>query len=524
MKRSPRNPFRRLLLAVAIGAAMTGCATLDPKVETVNKTADIKQAPESAPHRSITNFSSALKCMDNLMIDYGVRDVSVMVEDILDQTKKVNAGTKDMLISAVSDMTKRSRAIRLVAFGQDSNNVIAFLQQAGRKSQYEVIPEFDIKGSITQLDENLIKSGRDLGAGFGRYFNIGVSKDAASNMIGLDLTVLSTDDFSVISGVTSRNSVIIFKEGQGLDGDAAIKKFGISFNMTLNRSEGQSQALRNLVELAVIELFGKLTKTPYWTCLGSDGNNEEVKNEVQDWYYGMASNPSELVAYFQRQMRVRRVYNGPVDGVPNPEVKEAVARYREVLGLSREEKIDPDFFAAYLRADHRVLASKVEPVIATSPAPGAPPAPAVAAKGPAAAPSVMVLSSDNVPTFKRGSLVNLVVKPSRDAHVYCYLRDENAQIQRFYPNRFKKDSLVPASTQLDLPGKMRFQIVANNKGVREQIACFATERDVLSELPAEVRGGDFETLPVKSLDQVKQAFAATTRNNFGEGYFNVEVR
>lgn len=67
--------------------------------------------------------------------------------------------------------------------------------------------------------------------------------------------------------------------------------------MNLARTEGQSQALRGLVELAVVELIGKLTKTPYWTCLGvSDPKaNPETKLEMYDWYHAMAATRVELI-------------------------------------------------------------------------------------------------------------------------------------------------------------------------------------------------------------------------------------
>ena len=41
-----------------------------------------------------------------------------------------------------------------------------------------------------------------------------------------------------------------------------------------------------------------------------------------------------------------------------------------------------------------------------------------------------------------GESMGLVVQPMADAHVYCYLRDEASKVQRFYPNRFARDSLV----------------------------------------------------------------------------------
>ena len=63
-----------------------------------------------------------------------------------------------MLISSVSDMSRRSRAVRLVAFGKDTMNVIGFLASAQSAQAYQAIPLYDVKGSVSQFDENLIKN------------------------------------------------------------------------------------------------------------------------------------------------------------------------------------------------------------------------------------------------------------------------------------------------------------------------------------------------------------------------------
>ena len=264
---------------------LAGCSTLEVKQPTVEQTAEIRKGPEDRPQRSITGFSHALRCMDTLMLDYGVRDVTMLTEEITDETKKLNAGTRDMLISAVSDMSRRSRAVRLVAFGKDTTNVISYLAAAQSAAVYQAIPLYDIKGSVSQFDENMIKNQKDLGFGISPYLNLGIARDAASSMLALDLSVLTTSNMSVLPGVTSRNSVVILKQGSGFTGDAAYEKFGINYSMNLARSEGQSQALRGLVELAVVELVGKLTKTPYWSCLGvtDPKQNDETRLEMFDW-------------------------------------------------------------------------------------------------------------------------------------------------------------------------------------------------------------------------------------------------
>lgn len=506
-------------LAVAALAALAGCQALEVKKPTVEQTAVIRKGPEDRPQRSITGFSQALRCMDTLMLDYGVRDVTMLAEEINDETKKLNAGTRDMLISSVSDMSRRSRAVRLVAFGKDTMNVITFLASAQSAQAYQAIPLYDIKGSVSQFDENLIKNQKDLGIGISPFINLGIARDAASSMIALDLSVLTTSDMAVLSGVTSRNSVVILKQGRGIDGDAAYHKFGINYSMNLARSEGQSQALRGLVELATVELVGKLTKTPYWSCLGVTDPmaNEETRLEMFDWYHSMAATRVELIAYFQNQLRRRGFYEGPIDGAFNPAIDEAIANYRAELGLSREALLEEKFFYAFLSADHSKVKRPAQPARYVAPAPVAA-APAVPLK--------LTVTTAPRPQARlaRGEVINLAVTSTQDAHVYCYMLDENAKVMRFFPNRFERDSRVLAAKPLLLPAAQRFQLIVSPQGAAETISCFATPVDVLHQLPQALVGTDFEPLQGVTLDKVRAAFVQVSGGTLAQESFNVQAK
>jgi Domain of unknown function (DUF4384) len=514
--------FKRSAFGLALAAALGGCTTMDVKTKALQETQTVRTGPEVPPFRSITGFSAGLRCMDNLLIEHGIRDVSMLVEDIFDQTKKVNAGTRDMLITAVSDMTRRSRAIRINAFGRDATNVISYLAQAQRQSPYDVIPQFDIKGAVTQFDEQVIRNTQDLGASFRPFLNLGLSRDAATNILGLDLSVLSTSDMSVLPGVTSRNSVVILKAGKGFDADAAYHKLGVSFSMSLSRSEGQSQALRGLVELAAIELMGKLTKTPYWRCLGADANNEEIKLEMSDWYFAMARTRIELVAYFQQQMRRRGYYDGPIDGQFNPAIDEAIANYREAIGMSKEPTIDEALFRSYLNNDQTKVPRPAQPARFVKATPEA--APQAAPVAGVAAMRFAAPVAANTTKLAAGEPIALVLQPQADKHVYCYLQDENARITRFYPNRFAKDSLVASAKPVTLPGPMRFALTMNRKGAPETVSCFATPRDVSTQLPQAALGVDFEPLQVASLDQLRGAFAAASAGSLTQEVLHVQAK
>lgn len=515
MKRNGAGVGRAVVAVAAAAFTLAGCATA-VKEETMKAAEEVRVGPETPPFRTITNFSHALRCMDNHMITFGVRDVSVLVEELTDQTKKVSAGTRDMLISAVSEMTKRSRAIKLVAYGQDSNNVIGFLQQAERKSAYSVIPQFDIKGSISQFDESVAKKDASFGVSLGEILNYGRANTGAATILGIDLTILDTEDLSVVPGVTSRNGVVIFKQGKGVDADAQYRKFGINYSTALAKSEGNGQALRNLIELSVIELFGKLTNTPYWGCLGADPKTDAVKTEISDWYYSMSGDVEQLIGYFQYQFSLRGIYSGPVDGKSNPQLAEAIEQYRTAVGLPVSPKIDLDLFSNYLNAEHAKLqASFAATKAASKPVAEAPTEPIKLAISAAAKSGAK---------FRRGETIGLTIKPSRDAYVYCYLRDEKNKVQRFFPNRFSRDAMVSAKEPLQLPGDMRFQISASDKGKDEAIMCVATPTEALNALPDQLKAPDFEPVANASLEQIRTAFATVAGKGMGEAQFKIDVQ
>ena len=378
--------------------------------------------------------------MDNLLLDYGAHDMSVFVEDVAEPGHKPNVDAKEALVAAVSDMSRRSRAIRLLVDSPSPN---------------ALRPRYILRSSTSQGD---------------------------NQAQALDLTLLAAQDLTVIPGVASRNQAtpleaVKFGHSFGLGGDAA-------------------QARRALTRLGAIEVFGRLAKLPYWTCLGGSADQPEVAAEVRDWYEAMAARPQEIIEYFQQQLSLRGVYDGPQDGSVNPRFKESVARYREALGLSREPKLSKEFLQAYLGADHRELLARLKPG-ALPPASSPPQEPL----------RLSVAAANDASHFSRGENIQLHVRTNRDAHVYCFLQDENKRVLRFFPNRFQPAARVKADEGLQLPGAMRFEIRLNTRGVTETVACFATDRDVLAELPAALgAAADFAPLPVASLGQVRDAF------------------
>ena len=268
-----------LALSLIATLSLSACVNLDKKI--YKNYDEIRKNQASHVQRNITNFSNGLMCMDKLLMNKRVRYTSLLIESLNDNTDQVKAGTRDMLISAISDMSKRSKKIKIIVYGKDSANLISFLKTAQQNDAYRQIPQYDIRGSISQYDKDIVQADNSLGlfvrgkAGGG----LGKSKAASLDIMTLDLSAVNTRDMSVVPSVTSKNTIAIYNHGNSLDADARINKLGIYFDMTLSRSEGKSQALRNLIELAAIEIIGKLTKVPYWTCLGAKSPDELLKGD-----------------------------------------------------------------------------------------------------------------------------------------------------------------------------------------------------------------------------------------------------
>ena len=537
--------LRKNCLILALAVALAGCAAPPSRQQDVAAAASSRIS--TTPQRNVTDFTDGLRCMDETFLRYGTRDVSVIMEDLGDSTKKVSVGTRDMMISAISDMTRRSRAIQLITFGQDANNVVAFLANAKQRSPFGVVPQFNIRGSVSQLDEGVLRRQSDLGLALEPFLSAGGSKSRQFNVLGFDVSMVQTSNLALLPGVSSKNIVVIAKEGDALDSQATIRKIGINFSTSFQRTDGTAQALRNMVEMSAIELFGRLQKLPYWTCLGVGPDNPDIKREMEDWFIGMERG-GELVPYFQEQLRNRGFFDGPIDGQISPGLRDAIKAYRRASGFSEVDFVDLAFFSDFL---HRpfppppakpFLADTVPPVqqaevaLPTPPSPPSAVAKSAAASAGAADKAVSSIAATPAAagdrrlqllpikdSFTPGEAVGFHVIPSMSGYLYCYHQDAGGTIRRIFPNRFTRDPRVTANRALTLPGRTPMELRAAAAG-NEAVGCFTTPNEIYNALPAALRWGDFDPLKLKSFDEVAAVFMPITKGNLARAEFRIVTR
>lgn len=201
--------------------------------------------PKALPVRNFTSFSTSLQCMDNLLAQFGVRDIVITSAGLPDATGEISTGTKDMLISAISAMSVRSGAFRFVDFDQQQVDVHSLQNLVGFTDDFRV-PNYYIRGAITQLDEGVIADSGGASIA-GSAFSLGFNADQTVSVVSLDMNIGNLVTRQIQPGMSSHNSISVTRTSKAGDAGGRISSYGLFFNISLNRAEGMHAAVRSLV-------------------------------------------------------------------------------------------------------------------------------------------------------------------------------------------------------------------------------------------------------------------------------------
>jgi len=466
--------------------------------------------PKTPATKTITNFTQALRCMDQLFLAHGKQGIVITSAGVPDETGKVRTGTKEMVITAIAKMTLQSNAFEFIDFhggGDDLARLFEARGDAGRK-----IPDYYIRGSITQMDDNTVRTSK--GAGISLIFlDLGYSEDSSFDLLSMDMSIGEAATRKILPVTSTSNTMVMVKSGKSGEGGGKLGKIGLSFNLDNSRSEGLGATTRALLELSLIETLGKFTQVPYWRCLDTDITNPLIRDQAHESYDMLKDN--ERILFIQRKLggSMNR-YKGPVDGVLNAELKQAVGEYQATVGLVANGQINFDLYASLLDDAQNSLAAL--PAIKPITTPGvaaavtAPPR-AAAGSGPANASGSganafrVNLDSDKGgrPAYRVGEFLNMNLSLSSDGMAYCYYEDNAHNTARIFPNQFQSNPMLRAKSSVRLPSggfKIRF-----DQAGRERVACIGADGELI--VPSTLTGvKDLTPLPVKSLDEVINQF------------------
>jgi len=469
--------------------------------------ARVGNAPKTPAIKTITNFTQALRCMDELFLANGKQGIVITSAGIPDATGKARAGDKEMMISAISKMTMKSNAFEFIDLtaGMSGEGDLAKLFEL-KGGDGTRVPDYYIRGAVTQMDDNAVRESK--GAGFALPFlDLGYSKDQAYDLISMDMSIGDASTRRILPETTTSNTMIITKGGRSGEAGGKIAKMGLSFSKDLSRTEGVGATYRTLIELGLIEALGKFTRVPYWKCLDIESTNPELLDQVREWY-DVASDKDRML-FIQQKLAGMGRYKGPLNGAINDGLKAAIAEYQAYVGLIADGRVNFDlYFSLKDDTQNQLAALPVTPPRPSSPSGSAHIAassPSMSAASASTVPFRLNLISDRGanPTYKVGENLSMKMSLNSLGFASCFYEDVGRNTARIFPNRFYRDSMLKGNFQVPLPTG-GFKIKFDRPG-RERVACVGSDRELV--IPSGLAGSkDLSPLPVRSLDDVMGQF------------------
>lgn len=469
--------------------------------------------PAVEPVRAITSFSDSLSCMDNLLQQSNIGETVVAVKTIKDPSTKAGVAIGEMVVTALSQMSRTSGVFKVVDFEvdplkQDTVQTLTNLLLPTGSMQIPA-PQLYISGAVSYVDQNVLRKSNSLGFSHGDDAELGVSGDLSTTALGLELHVGDFLTRTLYPGVDSANEIVAAGKGFGVDAGGKISKTGVQFSFERNLSQGLGGSMRTLVDLGTIELVGKLTKVPYWQCLSLDQAHPEFQRELLDWYGGMGERSK--VKFFQTGLKNLGYYSGKVDGKSSKEFREALSAFQKdnkatpsgFINFESYERLMKNYVKTDANGNFKKVGLEPSDDKEDQPRDGYP-----------------VLNSDkdapinvginlNKSTYRRGDKLELDINVDRDStYLACFYQDASKSITQVYPNPVQGGSVTSKNNPLKIPGSDAFTLSLNEKG-KESVMCMASYYSVADKLQTNF-GDAFNPLKVKDMntlsDQLKTIF------------------
>ena len=490
--------------------------------------AHMADRPTQRPMRSLSSFSDSLMCMDRLFRDAQIPTTLITSKQIPDFSGRVPVATKDMIVTAISQMSRLSNAFRYVDFEvdiarQDTVQNLTTLLLNSNQIQLQR-PALYVPGAVSFVDQNVINNRFDVGTSASRL-ETGYSQNRNATIIGMELHLGDFRTRTLIPGLDSANEVIVGTGGQGLDLAGRISDYGWQFNVGRDYTQGSGAAMRTLIELAMIELAGKWARVPYWQCLTLDQTHPGFQRQLRDWYDEGSTNVHQ--ALVKKSLTSSGYLNAQTRDLPitHPTVRSALAKYQADQGMVVTGELN---FATYERAlRHYVTLGEDGQFIRVGwlPDSAQPPVPTVHDGQVTAAPLGAPLGADPDPlrldvqvenlvadktVFEQGTQIFLSATVSRSAYLYCFMEQSQGGLMRLLPNPINSSSQVSAQQAVRIPDWMvpnpGFVLDAGMPG-EESVACFASDSDLMTKLPDSLQGPGLRPIVgMTGMSSVREAF------------------
>lgn len=546
----------RLWMAAVVTLLLSACATSPRDDKAFIERTYSEYPPVVSPVRSITGFTDSLACMDSMLSARGKPPILITSKIFLDASGKSGTAVKELVITALSEMSRQSVGFRFVDFEVDltRQDTVQYLSSLmlGMNALELSPPEYYVSGAISYIDQNVTAKRRSFGisadgsiSGSAFSADFAYDNDINTSVIALELHLGEMKTRVLLPGVHASNSAVLAKGGAGIEGGGSIKKVGVQFGLSRDHTQGTGIAVRTLVELGMIELVGKWLKLPYWTCLSLPQSHPEFQRELYSWY--TATPPKQLLRLAQAALRRTGYLEEPLaDDAVAPGNEDSERKLQAAIARFQADNDQPATgllsFATYERMIARMVRVNADGKIgaldwvselqakATAVAAPTPAAQANSTSSESHAPpseiKVFLNTPDSLRRYSVGDSFKINAAVARSAYLHCYYQDVGNNVTQIYPNPVQSTQPVLARFPVGVPDAAGSFSFSFEKPGTEVVACFAAQEEFEQELPLEWRSKALEPIPgVKSMEVLRERIRGVAGPTLGsaELEFTIEA-
>lgn len=492
-RKSVKN-IRRIVIAAGIGGvlALTGCATVDPLV------AKRVAQPDNRPVRNFTSFSASLRCLDDMLLARGIKRRAVTSSGFVDRTKKLSIGGDEMLINAVNQLNRKSRAYVFQdppLERKDGQNTL--LTTRGSKKERQAGLYF--RGAISQLDSNVASASGsldvDTGAGNAVLEDTGFSRSRGVSVVSVDMHLVGFPSRTVIPGGSVANSMVVMTDKFGFGTEGVINLTGFDFSISISRVESLGQAVRNLIELGTIELLGRHAGVPYWDCLntGLADQKRDNKSHASFKVNGIGAHLPEV-----DRMLAKLGYLDNAVQVTDRDRKIAVSRFQAQERLIADGVVNFDLLRRLRHLTRATVLQSAKPTQKVKKTP----------QSEESQPNAALALTRTGPKPKTGSPIQFRVATSVAGDLICYHGTNGNDLRQILPVEPGARLRLLAGETVDFPRpNSRFDIIAEKVPNTEDILC-VLDPSGLKKPPSHrlTPKAPLDVIKVRSFDHIRKLY------------------
>ena len=502
--------------------ALSACA-IDPGLsdrKDIIEKGITEQTPLVTPSKSASAMREGLACMDRMLAAEQVPATLIAVKSIPDPSGLFSTGTKEMLITAISRMSRTSQAFRVVDYEVDAlkqDTVQTMTSLLLNNGQIELRkPQIYISGAISFGDKTVVSKRRSIGVSTANT-DTGYSWDVLGSVVGLDLHLGDMNSRTLYPGLDSANELVVATGGKGVEigGRATglprhIYRMGVQYEVAADNNQGAGAAVRLLVDLAAIELVGKWAKIPYWQCIDYEQNHPEFKRQMRTWFEEQTA--TDRINLAQRVLKAQGVWSGPIDGNDSTALRNALATYQASLDMTPVGIVNFETYTGLLR---NYVGMSAEDKLASSYSPQSNELKlrehALPMNEPAHNGLTVALLGQKEPKLQIGNSVVLRIAPARSGFLYCYYKDAANVVSQIYPNPQQQAVVAQGNMGLMVPDVSQSNsfLIETARAGTEQVYCAMTAKPLTGRVPAALTNAKLEPLAgVTTIEAVQQQVQA----------------